>query len=318
VPLQLCSLATWITLTIPLTWYVGAHPRHDLTYSELAFGYKFGYVGVFWWAAAMPAIKISIALTLLRFLQDRGWRIFLYAVVAFLGCMALGNELFLLLQCRPLRYAWDLAAPAGSCWQPGKIKAVSTTISSLSIASDIVLALLPLTFLVRLHRPLRERILLAILMATGLFAGVASLRKTLIVLRYGNPAEDIMDLNVAIPTWTCIEEFAAVVAGCLPSLKLPIQHALARLGYSVKWDSGSSSGGTWARYAVSRTHPASKQRNASVDGYPLAPTVATTYTVHSMPSKDLSLTTAEKSRTWDRVFDGADGRSVERHVADVV
>ena len=206
-----------------------------------------GYLGILVWAFAMASIKTSVALTLLRFLHTTPWRMFLYALIALQAATALSVLLFLTLQCRPLHAAWDpiwaasatdpnttpstqAASPeSATCWEPVALRTSSNASAALNIATDVALSLTPLAFLKRLQRPRRERALLAILMATGLAASAASLRKTVLVQGYGDPDQDYMALNVSIPTWTCLEELLALIAACLPAAKLPMQRALLKL-----------------------------------------------------------------------------------------
>ena len=118
--------------------------------------------------------------------------------------------------------------------------AISTTMSSINIATDLILSFSPLAFLLNLHRPLRERILLIVLMATGLAASAASIRKTQLVLQLGEPVEEQLATSVAISTWSMAEEFISVVAACMPMLKPLFQKLLDRMGVSIGWDSERS------------------------------------------------------------------------------
>ena len=197
----------------------------------------------------MFAIKTSIALTLLRFLTSFIWRVALYFIISIQGAMTIVSVFFLTLQCRPIRKAWDITMDQGSCLSPSGVRIASVTTAGINIATDLLLSLIPLAFLVNLRRPLRERLLIMVLMAMGIAASVASIRKTTIVLKYGDPSEEPMDLNVSIPTWTLAEQFIGVTAACMPSLKNPIQKLLAKIGFEVDSKQGWSLGSIRIRTA---------------------------------------------------------------------
>jgi len=229
---QALTYADWIMLLLPLVWFLGPQ-AHALPVTRIGYGYRLAYLAIIVWAWSMAAIKSSIALTLMRFLRSPAWRIFLYALIGVQTATAVAVTFFLTLQCRPIYYAWSQDVPKGACWGPENIKAASNATSAINIATDIILSFVPLVFLMKLQRPLRERVLLAVLMAMALMACIASVMKTVTVQHYSDPTEDIMDLNVAIPTWTLAEEFLALIAALLPTLKMPIQNVLGRMGWSV-------------------------------------------------------------------------------------
>ena len=217
-----------------LTYFVGPAPVEWLSYSSLSYGIKMGYLGLLIWIWCMGFIKISITLTLLRFLQTRTWRIFMYFMIGLQIAMMFGSLLFLTLQCRPLHNAWDpLLSSSETCWKPNIIRTFTYVASGLNITTDVVLSLTPLAFLLRLNRPVRERILLIVLMATGLTAAAAATRRVVLTTTYAMPGVDPMDLNVQFPTWTCVEEFLSLMAACMPSLKVPIQKLFKRSGIKI-------------------------------------------------------------------------------------
>jgi len=217
------------------------------------YGYKTAFFAIMIWSAAMTCIKVSAVLTLLRFLQSRAWRVFLWSVIALQAMMLVGNILYLLLQCRPIRNAWNIAAPKSSCLNLDSSTDITIVISVINVVTDIILSVVPLTFLATLNRPFRERVLIIILMATGLLASAATIRRLLITTEYSKPGADFLALNLINPTWTCAEEFLAVTAVCMPTLKNPIQKLLAAMGFVVGWESASNSnsGGNSEAFKIS-------------------------------------------------------------------
>jgi len=188
-----------------------------------------GYLGIPTWACAMASIKISVCLMLLRVEQRTSWRIFLYTMIGVQVCFAIVNVLFPMLQCRPVQALWDLRIPRTACLGDYSTQVASITASAINIATDLLLSLVPLTFIVQLRRPLAEKILLFLLMALGLFASTASIAKSVAIRSWG-ATDDFNALAIKVAVWTAIEEFLAIIAACAPWLKPYLQTLLERAG----------------------------------------------------------------------------------------
>ena len=191
---------------------------------------KLSYVGTIVAAASLSAIKTSIALTLLRFLTSFYWRVFLWSMIALQGIYFIANTIWLLLECHPISAAWDPLAPPGACVSRARQLIASNTSTGFTIATDVILALSPLAFIVKLHRPLFERFLLGFLMGIGLIASAASIRKYIVAKAYGDPTADLVAASLSIVTWGMVEFSLSIIAACLPSLKVPLQRGLEYIG----------------------------------------------------------------------------------------
>ncbi|KAK4141311.1 uncharacterized protein C8A04DRAFT_31063 [Dichotomopilus funicola] len=231
------------------------------------------------WGLAMTCTKLSIALTLLRIFQRTAspvlWRVFLWATITLQTLYGVGNTLFVLaLACRPLEAAWDPNFAAGDgeggnggggggCVAPGTMKAVSNTGSSINIATDVLLSVAPaVAFLWTLQRPLRERVLVCVLMGMGLVASVFSVMKTVLVQNWvigrdlGSSSSDgegeVMDVlaqGIAISTFTVLEQLLGVLAACVPAMKGWLQRCLGAMGIPMTRRMPSSGEG---QYRMSR------------------------------------------------------------------
>ena len=200
---------------------------------------KLGYISIPFWACAMACIKSSVCLMLLKFERRRAWRIFLFAMIGVQVCFAIWNTLFILLECRPLTAAWDLTMPRSLCVSDGGIRASSNAAAGVNITTDIILSLIPLSFLSELRRPMAEKVLLFLLMALGLFASAASIAKTAVVRYWGHDA-DFFSMSVIVTTWACVEQFVAIIAANAPWLKNFFQTLLSRFGIKISSDAPPS------------------------------------------------------------------------------
>jgi len=198
---------------------------------------KHSWLAIPIWGLAMTCIKISIALTLLRIRgTERGWRIFLYTIMAVQAVYGIGNTIFdLAIACRPLSAAWDIFTPGGKCVSVDVMRGVSNLGSSINITTDVLLSLAPATFLRKLNRPLRERVFVCVLMGMGLFASVSSIVKTVIIKDWGDPTstDDWWAMGVSICTWTALEQLLGVLAACVPAMKGSFQACLGAVGVSL-------------------------------------------------------------------------------------
>ena len=232
---QAFTIADWAMLMVPITSYLRTRQTNNLiSWDEFIYGLKPSYLAIAIWGLSMTSIKISVALTLLRFLRSTPWRVFLYIMIGLQAAMAISNTLWILLQCRPLAEAWNPLSLPGVCAPTSAATLASNVTAGFNISTDIILSLVPLAFIIKLQRPLPEKILLALLMAVGMMASVASIRKTIIVTNYfGKPGTDTFAVSVSIVLWTAAEQFIAVIAACLPSFKMLLQKMLATVGITL-------------------------------------------------------------------------------------
>ncbi|KAF4461529.1 integral membrane [Fusarium albosuccineum] len=208
-----------------------------ITETQRTWSRKYAFLAIPIWGIAMTFIKCSIAMMMYRIQPNvMWWRVFCFFIMGLLIAYGVGNTFFILLQCRPLEAAWNPAiltvVEGASCLPQSGIHIASNTGSGVNIATDIMLSLAPTLFLWKLRRPMREKMLVGILMGVGLFASVASIVKTTLVKEFGS-AKDGWALTNAIATWTALEQLLAMIASSAPFLKPVVQSALHRVGWSL-------------------------------------------------------------------------------------
>ena len=214
---------------------------------------KHSWLAIGIWGMAMTCIKLSIALTLLRIQgKERGWRIFLFTLMALQTIYGIGNLLFnTVICCRPLDAAWNSFKylPETKCVSYEVQRGVSNVGSAINITTDVLLSLAPATFLRKLNRPLRERIFVCVLMGMGLFASVSSIVKTVIVKEYGADMIniDFWSLSVNICTWTALEMLLGVLAACVPAMKGILQACLGAMGVHLTENGSKQRSAYYAR-----------------------------------------------------------------------
>ena len=201
-----------------------------MTLADLQSTFYYSTVGglVFCWSTA--AIRISIILMLLRFEQRVPWRRFLWALMVFQILLGFSNMLAQILRCTPLRIAWDiLRIIPKRCWSSEADQINSIIVSASTVLTDWICALLPISFLRKINIPFRERIFIGILMGLGVFAGAASIVRSVVTSHFNRTNDPLTEL-IRIATWLCVEQLVGIIAACVPCLRGPFQRLLERLG----------------------------------------------------------------------------------------
>ncbi len=216
-----------------------------ITIEQSTAGGRNSWLAIGIWGLAMTCIKLSIALTLLRIQgKERGWRIFLYTLMAIQTIYGVGNIIFnLAIACRPLKAAWTPFMPG--CVSTEVMSGISNLGSAINITTDVLLSLAPATFLRKLNRPLRERIFVCVLMGMGIFATISSIVKTVIIIRDWSHLATLPDwwaTSVSICTWTAMEQLLGVLAACVPAMKGIFQQCLGAVGVSLTENKTARSG----------------------------------------------------------------------------
>ena len=111
---------------------------------------------------------------------------------------------------------------------------------ALYVFFDLIFALLPLTFIYMIPRPLREKIMLACLMGLGLLASACSIVKVVQIPRLfvtQNPYYD----GITTGIFAHLELHLGIIATCIPCLKAPFEDFLRSTGIWTKSDQSTQS-----------------------------------------------------------------------------
>jgi hypothetical protein len=106
--------------------------------------------------------------------------------------------------------------------------------------SDFFFSLIPITFIFKIQVPLREKIVLCVLMGLGLIASVASILKAVKSDTLRQSRDNTWD-SVPFVIWGFVEEHLAIIAACVPCLKALFERLLRRVGVTVTYKSQARS-----------------------------------------------------------------------------
>lgn len=96
--------------------------------------------------------------------------------------------------------------------------------------TDIIYTFIPVIIIGRIHRPLRERLVICFLMALGLLATAATLPKLVGVVKFGFKVDLTYRSSDAL-LWSTLEVNIGIIAACVPTLRRPFESALRRCGW---------------------------------------------------------------------------------------
>lgn len=241
----------WVLHYNVVSWAWGfTHPPYrDL--SSIEHAVKLGTIALPFWAWATGLVKISIACMLLKFQQARRWRAFVCAIIVLnvflIGFMGVAN----MFACIPYAAIWDMTGKykeTRKCWGRAANLATVYVTCICNVCSDVSLSLVPLTFLGKVRRPLREKVVIGTLMALGLVASVFSIGRMVIQLRKDHfPDKSAQAILQGL--LTCLEVQHSLIAACIPMLRSSANRWLSRLGL---WRGSVGEGGTYQRYGEGR------------------------------------------------------------------
>lgn len=115
------------------------------------------------------AVKLSIALMLLRFVVEQSHRLLIYFVTTVIQVFSVAFFFLFIFQCTPSPYFWTRfqGATDGHCMNPDTIITAVYVYSGITVLYDWSMALLPWFIVRTLQVDLRTKIMCALVLALG-------------------------------------------------------------------------------------------------------------------------------------------------------
>lgn len=164
--------------------------------------------------AAINLSKCSILLLYLRLFKIVGW--FRWACWGILICVVIycvSSMIATIFQCSPVVKAFNKALP-GTCIDLAKFWFAN---AGFSIATDIIILLLPMPLVYQLEVPRAQKIALMAVFAVGIFVVVTSCLRVATLDVFATSPDNTYD--IANVMWTIIEPNVAVICASLPILR---------------------------------------------------------------------------------------------------
>jgi hypothetical protein len=233
-----------------VSWAAGFHRLEFKTLKHSERTFRDGVLALPFWAWSTGLIKISIAWMLLRFQRTQGWRFFVYAMiflnVFFICFLGIAN----IFNCIPVQSQWDFSGTYSvakgnkKCWPVSAQNSTIYATVTVNVTSDIVLSLVPLTFLRKVQRPLREKVVIGCLLGLGIFASIFAIVRMITQVAPTYLVEPGAN-GVFSGLMTCLETEASFIAACLPALRSSANRWIQKVGL---WKGSSMGNSRYQQY----------------------------------------------------------------------
>ena len=161
------------------------------------------------------AIKASIGVMLLRVVISPTHRMILWATLIITEVYSAGFFLYFVFQCSPPRYFWTRVADGqGSCVKPSITIGLFYGYSVVLCLGDWIYAVLPSILVWRLRMPIKQKILVGMILALGAIATAATIARFPYIEGMSN-SEDFLYATTDVAIWSSAETGLAITAaGC--------------------------------------------------------------------------------------------------------
>ncbi|EWC47250.1 hypothetical protein DRE_03369 [Drechslerella stenobrocha 248] len=245
------AVSTAFATTSLLAANIGGVGQHIwlLTGEELSMGYMIGFYHQIGYGIAMFFLHITILSFYLRVIPGEVFeRRLLYLFIAFHIVYLPAYVAVSVVQCLPVRSGYDLyyrlrVGAGNRCIDPAKLV---TGLTVITIVTDCMLFLLPLTVVWRLHLTTRKKVMVSGLFLVGATACVASGVRLPYLLRFYK-SFDRSYTAMVVHALGHLEVALGLVCACLPMARqafilLPHSQAYAMVANRFGWTSPQRSG----------------------------------------------------------------------------
>ncbi|KAL7787060.1 GPCR, PTH11-type [Trichoderma ceciliae] len=202
---------------------------------------------------SMPFIKASIVFTLNRITTNKWHRWGLYAMLFMASIMAIVGILASLLYCHPVPAYWNPLL--GSCGNFMVVVRIGYVWTAVGIVTDLTCAILPYFIVRNLQMSSRNKMIVMLILGLGALASTATIVRAP-YLKYYLYTVDRLYWNGYITLWCLLESGIALIAACLPALRLFVRkYADASNNNSAGQSNGYAASGT----GLGHNHAASSQ-----------------------------------------------------------
>ncbi|KAM5441322.1 hypothetical protein MferCBS31731_003752 [Microsporum ferrugineum] len=205
------------------------------------------YICQFLFVPLMSFVKLSILASYLRFFTEKLYIKLAWVQIGLVLAWFVCFMVMMLVACVPLTNYWNSFLQKG-CMDE-EIRLLPAIYSNAVM--DVMILLTPCPTLWRLHLPVRDRIVLIVMMCLGLIACVAGCVKSYYMYQTLVGTYDVTWEGYKVWVWTDIEVNLAVICASIPVLRPFAQKYLPKLGfktassrsqYGQRWDSNRSGG----------------------------------------------------------------------------
>ncbi|KAI1097655.1 hypothetical protein F4804DRAFT_351303 [Jackrogersella minutella] len=168
------------------------------------------------YVAALPFIKASICVALLRITQSKTYAYPLWGIIILSSASALSGVVAGLINCAPISASWDKSL--GTCNTHGLLQKTTLVISATTILTDWACAIIPSFIVWGLQMKRKQKLTVCGILALGVIASVSTLLRLPYVSSYSHKVDLLYEWGF-LSFWTGCECALGIIAGSLPSLR---------------------------------------------------------------------------------------------------
>ncbi|KAG4031250.1 hypothetical protein MFRU_009g00410 [Monilinia fructicola] len=241
-----------------LAFGLGAHIYNiDADYlDKLA---KYIFASEILYVITMAITKVSIGVYFLRLSNRRYQFWIIYSVMAMTLLTSSAYFIFVLLQCQPISYFWNMFSNgAGSCLSTSTRANVTYAHAAVSAVTDWAYGILPITFVWKMKMNPRTKLSVVLILSLGFFASTA----TLVRIYYINKLSQTTDYTwegINLVKWSIVEPAIALTAASFATLRPLFSSGSQKKAVSIYSDTSAPTGKTSQETLVESEDEYSKQ-----------------------------------------------------------
>ncbi|KAJ2990353.1 hypothetical protein NUW58_g2995 [Xylaria curta] len=216
---SLSALACSALVTVAVSHGLGRHQGEIKDPDDLSEAIKYTILAPNLSIVSSTCGKISVLIFLVRLvgLSAKRWHLyFLWGLCAILIAFNIVAIVFIIRFCDPPQKQWQPWLP-GTCLNPEIQRNVGFVQSAYNALVDVIVAIFPALFIMRLKMTLRTKIGLSVLMGGGIFAAGATIVK-IYLLKDLDKHSDITWYWAPITLWYTAEMDVIIIVGSFPIL----------------------------------------------------------------------------------------------------
>ncbi|ESZ97274.1 hypothetical protein SBOR_2348 [Sclerotinia borealis F-4128] len=167
----------------------------------------------------MAITKVSIGVYFLRLANKRYQFWIIYSVMATALLVSSAYFIFVLLQCQPVSYFWNMFDDgSGSCLSTSVRANVTYAHAAMSAVTDWAYGILPITFVWKIKMNPRTKLSVVLILSLGFFASTATLVRIYYIHKL-NQTTDYTWEGINLVKWSIVEPAIALTAASFATLR---------------------------------------------------------------------------------------------------
>ncbi|KAM0165943.1 hypothetical protein ACHAQE_002043 [Botrytis cinerea] len=240
-----------------LAFGLGAHIYNiDSDYLDMLAKYIFASELLY--VITMAITKVSIGVYFLRLANKRYQFWIIYSVMAIAVMVSIAYFIFVLLQCQPISYFWNMFDDSsGFCLSTSTRANVTYAHAAMSALTDWAYGILPITFVWKMKMNPRTKLSVVLILSLGFFASTATIVRIYYINKL-NRTTDYTWEGINLVKWSIVEPAIALTAASFATLR-PLFNVHQKKAFSIYSDSSATAGKTSQETLVDSDDEYSKQ-----------------------------------------------------------